>query len=200
MKKIVFFTAMLVMLPGTLLMAQDIQARIDEAKSAYKSGSLDDARFALQEALNEINQAIGKEILDLLPSEMNGLKYNDSLDDVSGSSAGYAGVYLNREYTAENKNATVEIVSDSPMLAGINSLLSMPAFMGSSQGQKRIKVHDYKALLTRSDEEGGSVSYDIQMPFGSSLLTFTTSGIAEEKEVVDMVNGLPIDQIVKLAE
>ncbi len=200
MKKILFVTAMLVLVPCTLLRSQDVQARLDEAKSAYKSGNLENARFALQEALNGINQAIGQDILAILPSEINGLKFNDSLDDVTGTSAGFAGVYVSRDYAGENRIASVEIVSDSPMLAGITSLLNMPAFVGSSPDQKRIKVQNYKALMTRSGDEEGTVSYDVQMPFGNSLLSFSTEGIEAEKEVVDMVNSLPVDQIVKLAE
>jgi len=54
-------------------------------------------------------------------------------------------------------------------------------------------------LLTKS-ESNDVVSYDIQMPFGSSMLTFETSGIPDEAEVTGLVNTLPVEEIVKLAQ
>jgi hypothetical protein len=113
---------------------------------------------------------------------------------------GFAGLYVNRSYTGENKNASIEIVGDSPMMAGINALLSMPAFMSSDPNQKRIKVSNYKALLTKSADDQGVTSYEIQLPFSSSLLTFRCTGVQNENEVVGMINTLPVDKIAKLAD
>jgi hypothetical protein len=73
--------------------AQNFDSKISEARSAYKSGNLDDARTALQEALNEVNMAIGKEVLELLPKAMKDLSFNAAEDDVNGTGVGYAGLY-----------------------------------------------------------------------------------------------------------
>ncbi len=200
MKKTLFGIVLIILIPGTGLLAQDVQARLDEAKSAYQAGNLENARFSLQEALNEINQVIGHEILDLLPSELGGMTIVETGDNVTGSTAGFAGLYINREYSGENREASVEIVSDSPLLAGINSLLAMPAFMGSDQNQKRIKVDNYRGLLTKDSDEQGMVSYDIQIPHNNLLLTFHCSGIPDEDEVIGMAGSLPVDGIVKLAQ
>ena len=59
MKKIIIILAVsLLTLPGIIIQAQDVQARLDEAAISYKSADLQDARFSLQEALNEINQVV----------------------------------------------------------------------------------------------------------------------------------------------
>ncbi len=201
MKKLLFITVLLILIPGMILQAQDVQARLDEASSSYESGNLENARFALQEALNELNQVIGKEILDLLPTEMNGMAKVEESDNVTGSGAGFAGLYVNRSYALDTTaSSSIEIVSDSPMLASINAMMTMPAFMSSDPNQKRIKIGNYKALLTKDSDDQGMVSYDIQLPFGSSLLTFSTEGINDEDEVIDMVNSLPIDEMVKLTQ
>lgn len=200
MKKLLFITVLLILIPGMILQAQDVQARLDEASSSYESGNLENARFALQEALNELNQVIGKEILDLLPAEMNGMAKVEESDNVTGS-AGFAGLYVNRSYALDTTaSSSIEIVSDSPMLASINAMMTMPAFMSSDPNQKRIKIGNYKALLTKDTDNQGMVSYDIQLPFGSSLLTFSTEGIDDEDQVIDMVNSLPIDEIVELTQ
>jgi hypothetical protein len=200
MKKLLFITVLLILIPGIILQAQDVQARLDEASSSYESGNLENARFALQEALNELNQVIGKEILDLLPAEMNGMAKVEESDNVTGS-AGFAGLYVNRSYALDTTaSSSIEIVSDSPMLASINAMMTMPAFMSSDPNQKRVKIGNYKALLTKDTDDQGMVSYDIQLPFGSSLLTFSTEGIDDEDQVIDMVNSLPIEEIVELTQ
>jgi hypothetical protein len=120
-------------------------------------------------------------------------------DEVTGTNMGFANLYVNRDYNADSSFATVEIISDSPMLASINALLAMPMMMNSDPNQKRIKIDNYKAMLNRS-EYSGTVAYEIQMPFGNSLLTFKTEGIDEETEVIALANSLPIAEIVQLAQ
>jgi hypothetical protein len=201
MKKILFtITIALTLLSGTNMFSQDIQANLDAARSSYQSGDLENARFALQEALNYINQAIGQEILGLLPSSVGGMEKTADGDNVTGTGMGFAGLFVNRTYTGANKNASVEIIGDSPMMAGINALLAMPAFLTSDPNQKRIKIGTYKALQTKSVDDQGIVTYDIQVPFTSSMLTFRCTGVPNENEVSGMANSLPVDKIAKMAE
>lgn len=182
-------------------LAQDVQARLNEAQSAYNAGNFENARFALQEALNGINQAIGKEILGLLPASLGSMNKVDGSDNVTGASLGFAGLYVNRAYAGgTDKTASIEIVSDSPLMAGINTILTLPAFMNSDPNQKRINVKGYKALMNKSTDDAGIVSYDIQMPFGNSLLTFKCTGITDENAVTGMINSLPIENFVKAAK
>jgi hypothetical protein len=201
MKKILFaITIALTLVSGTKIFSQDVQANLDKASSSYQSGDLENARFALQEALNYINQAIGQEILGLLPASIGGMEKTADGDNVTGTGMGFAGLFVNREYAGGNKNASIEIVGDSPMMAGINALLSMPAFLSSDPNQKRIKIGTYKALQTKSTDDQGVVTYDIQLPFTSSLLTFRCTGVQNETEVAGMANSIPVDKIAKLAE
>jgi hypothetical protein len=202
MRKILFaITTLLIIISGIQVKAQDVQANIDEARTSYQSGNLENARFALQQALNSINQEIAKEILALLPAEMGDMPMVEGSDDVSGSSYGYAGLYVNRSYAQDTTaSSSIEIVSDSPLLAGINALLTMPAFAYSDPNQKQIKINNYKAMLIKSEDDQGTVSYDIQLPFSSSLLTFQCTGIQDENEVIGMVNTIPVDKIVKLTQ
>ncbi len=185
--------------PGALINAQEVSTSLNEALSSYKSDNLEDARFALQGALNGINQTIGKEILAILPDEMNGMSKVEAGDNVTGINTGFAGLFINRSYTSEDRNASIEIVSDSPLLAGINTILAMPGFLTSDENQKRIKIEGYKALLTKNTDNEGLVSYDLQMPFSGSLLTFQCEGIENENEVIGMANKIPVDKIVTIA-
>jgi len=200
MKKTMIFVMLVFLMTSFQMQAQNVEAKLNEAASSYRSGDLENARFALQQALQEINQAIGTEILGMLPNEMNGMKKVETSDNVTGMSAGYAGLFVSREYTGENRNASLQILSDSPMVAGINALLSLPTFMASDPNQKRIKVAGYKALINKSTDDQGIVSYQMQLPFGSSLLTMDCTGISDEKEVTQMYETLPVEKIVKTAQ
>ncbi len=180
--------------------AQDVDKRLDEAQSAYNAGNLEAARFALQQAMNEVDLAIGQEILKLLPSNMGNMGYKEADDQVGSASMGFAGLYVNRSYTSdENASVNVQVIADSPLLAGINTILALPLF-GSDPNQKRIRVGNYRSLLQKSEGSDGQVSWDIQVPFGSSLLTLNYKGIPEENVVVEMANTLPVDQISRLVQ
>ncbi len=180
--------------------AQDVPGHLNQAVSAYGISDLQGTRTALQEALNEINQVIGKEILDLLPATLAGMEKVAVQDNVTGANLGFAGLFVSRVYSATDKNASIELVSDSPLMAGINALLSLPVFLNKDPNQKRITVKGYKALLTRSTDEAGNVSYDIQLPAGNSLLTFKCTGIPEENAVTGMINSLLLEEIMKKAQ
>ncbi len=180
--------------------AQDSEAYLDNASSEYKSGNLENARFNLQQMLQEINVAIGRDILALLPEELADMQKVEDADNASGINTGYAGIFVNRSYTAENRNAAIEIMSDSPLLSGINILLNMPIFIAGDPMQKRIKIDGQKALLTKNTSAEGKIGYDVQMAFGSTLLTFNCSGVDSENEVTAMLNKIPIQEIQKVAQ
>lgn len=187
----------------TVVMAQEFDKSLASAKAAYSSGNLEDARFNLENALREVDVAIGKEVMKVLPTTLGTLAYNPKEDNVTGMSASFAGLYVHRTYgKAQDKNAYIDIVSDSPMMAGISAILSMPMIMNSGDNnQKVIKVQGYKTLLTKQADENGQVTgYDVQTPFGNSMLTLHYSGNIIEAEITKLANSIPIEKIVSVAQ
>ena len=182
------------------LHAQDINPVLSEAKSSYSSGSLDDARFALEQALQQIDQAIGKEILKILPTNMSGMDFHEQEDNVVGTNMGFAGLFVDRNYGQGEKSASIDIIGDSPLMAGLNAMLALPAIMTQGDGnQKRIKVDGYKSLLQKDTNQEGIVSYTVQIPANSTLISLNVNGY-DENEVISMANSIPVSQIVKLAQ
>lgn len=200
MKRLMTLFLLVILFSGIQIQAQDVKSKLDEASASYRSGDLENARFALQQALQAINQAIGEEILGFLPDEMGKMKKVETSDNSTGMSAGYAGLFVSREYSGENCTGSLQIISDSPLVSGINALLALPTFMTGDPNQKRIKIGGYKALLNKSTDDQGIVSYQMQLPFGSSLLTFNSSGISGETEITQMLDTLPMEKIVKTAQ
>src|SRR5690606_30333547 len=183
--------------------AQEFDKSLASAKSAYNSGNLEDARFNLENALREIDAAIGREILKVLPTSLGGLNSDSKSDQVTGMSGGLTGgLYVQRTYGSQDKSATVDIISDSPLMAGVNAILAMPMIMNSGDSnQKVVKVQGYKSLLTREVDENNQTSgYQLQTPFGSSLLTLDYNGAISEADLLKIANTLPLEKIITLAQ
>ncbi|PKP53262.1 MAG: hypothetical protein CVT92_05135 [Bacteroidetes bacterium HGW-Bacteroidetes-1] len=198
MKKIIV-TMVMALMTVISLEAQSFNTQIGEAQSFYKSGDLHGTRFALQTALNEIDRAIGAEILKIIPEKMDDMIFVESDDNITATSMGFAGLFVSRSYLSEGKNASITIISDAPFLTGINAILALPSF-ASDPNQKKIKVGNNRALLQKSEDETGEISWDVQLPFGSTLLTFHCEGVKDEKTIIDMANTIPMDKIARFAQ
>ncbi len=196
MKKHIITLAVLVCMCLTSK-AQNTPTQLDEALIAYKAGKLQDARFALQEALDELDRVIGAEILQLFPPQLGSLNAEKGSDQVTGGSSGIGrmGFFVSRNYKSDSHNtASLQIIGDSPALTGINALLALPVF-APDPNQKRIRVGNYRGILRRSQTEEGLSSWECQIPFGNSLLTLQCSGSMDEKAVTDMAAMIPMDKI-----
>jgi len=174
---------------------QDFNKYAGTAKAAYASGKLEDSRFAMQQMLQELDMISGKETLKILPTQMGILSAVAGKDNVSGAS-GFAGVIIHREYGSGEKTASIEIISNSPIIASVNAILAIP-FIGSAGNgdQKVIKIQGYKALVQKQVGDDKKVSYDVQVPLSSTLLTLKTENLDED--IVKLANTLPVSQIAK---
>ncbi|MEQ8412952.1 MAG: hypothetical protein RIB71_00750 [Imperialibacter sp.] len=199
MKKI-YLLALIVTVFGLTASAQnDFTASTATAKNEYKAGNLEEARFALQQSLAEVDKEIGKEILGILPKSIAGFSFVEANDNVSGNSSSFGGLFVHRDYGDTTKSVAIDLMDNSPMLAGINSLLAMPMIMNSSDGsQKVVKVSGYKALLQRKDATQAVGGYTLQIPFNQSLFTLDFDGAFTESEVTSAANAMPISEVAKL--
>ncbi len=71
--------------------------------------------------------------------------------------------------------------------------------MMSNGNNKIIKVQGYKGQLAKSDEGNGQANYTIQIPLGSSLVTFTAKNTTDT-QITTWANTLPLQQIAKLLQ
>jgi len=179
---------------------QDFSENITTARNSYSAGNLEDARFAMQQMLNDLDMAIGKEVLKMLPAKMGAMNSNSANDNVTANT-GLVGVIIHRDYGTGENICNLDLMSNSPLVASINAILSIP-FMGNSGDgtQKVIKIDGYKGMLQKSvDEETKKTDYTLQVPIGSTLLTFTAPN-ATEDDVIRMANTIPLGQITKLVQ
>lgn len=179
---------------------QDFEKRLTEAKSAFAANKLDDARFAMQQMMQELDIITGKEVLKLLPPKMDTKDANKSRDNVSGAS-GWAGVVVHREFglPADTNLYTVEVITNSPLLGMVNQILNMPLLAGANPDQKIIRIGGYKALCNRTTGRNGADEYDVQIPLQSSLITLKAPGLPQDKVIV-LANTIPVGDIAKLIQ
>lgn len=177
--------------------AQDFTQQIAAAKTSYSSGKLADAHFSLEQAIQEIDMIVGKEILKLLPDKMNEQQMVQSDDQVTAN-VGFVGATVHRSYG--QNGSSVEIISNSPMIATLNSFLNMPLIGGMMRNSttKVVKIQGYKSRLEKQgDNENGKPDYELQIPFKSTLITVSAKGM-DEKEVLSFANNIPLDKIAAL--
>ena len=185
---------------------QDFAKHLAEARTAYAAGKLDDSRFAMQQMMQELDIITGKEVLKLLPPKMMNENALTASDNVTGAS-GFFGVLIHREYgvaakgnaadSMMNKNISLEIISNSPIIGTINALLSMP-FIGNSGDQKIVKINGYKALVSKSGSDT-TPEWELQLPLNNSLVTLRAPGRSQD-DVIKMANTLPVAEIAKMLQ
>lgn len=199
MKKIVLVIGGLI--AGATAMAQDFDKNIATARTTYSSGNLQDARFAMEQMLRDLDIAIGKEILKLLPTTIGSLPAVQKDDNVSGS-GGYVGLYVNRHYGADPKRASIEIINNSPLINSLNAILSMPVIGGMmrDENQKVVKVQGYKSILNKQvNTETGKTNYELQIPMNNTLLTVKMDDTSEG-EITGVANTIQLAKIVQIAQ
>ncbi|MBL7861290.1 MAG: hypothetical protein JNJ65_09010 [Cyclobacteriaceae bacterium] len=181
--------------------AQDFDKNLASARSTYSAGDLQDARFAMEQMLRDLDIAIGKEILKLLPTKIGSLAVNEKEDNLSGTGA-YAGLYVNRHYGADPKRASIEIINNSPLINSLNAILNMPVIGGMMQdeNQKTVKIQGYKSILNKQViAETGKTNYELQIPMNNTLVTLRIDDTTEG-EITAAANTIPLAKIVQMAQ
>jgi hypothetical protein len=181
--------------------AQDFTKAMTTAKTAYNTGKLEETHFALQQAMQEIDLIVGKEVLLLLPPKMDTMASNVKDDNVA-SNVGFIGATIHRSYGSATRKADLSIISNSPLVAMMNSLLNTPMLGGMmNDGKtKTVKVQGYKARLEKQPGSADDKNdYELQIPLGSALITFKVDDCTDT-QILDMANSIPLPQIAKLIQ
>ena len=179
--------------------AQDFSKDLADAKSSYSAGKLADAHFSLEQAIQEIDMVVGKEVLKLLPESMNGENAASGNDQVTAN-VGFVGATIHRAYG--DSGSQVEIISNSPLIATLNTFLNMPLVGGLMRNSttKVIKVQGYKSRLEKQgDNANGKPNYQLQIPFKSALVSITANGM-DENNIISFANSIALDKIAALIQ
>ncbi|HEY4198012.1 MAG TPA: hypothetical protein VGM63_20865 [Mucilaginibacter sp.] len=181
-------------------LAQDFTKAMATAKTSYSAGKLEDAHFALLQAMQEVDLTVGKEVLKLLPTKMDVME-TIAKDDNVASNVGFIGATIHRSYTKGTRKADITIISNSPLIGMTNAVLNMPfAGMMSNGNNKNVKIQGYKARLEKqSGSTSDKNSYELQIPLGTALFTFKVDDCTDA-QILAFADTIPLQQIAKLIE
>jgi len=204
MKKL--FIIILALGAGLMANAQDFKSDIANARTNYSAGKLSDAHFNIQQAMQELDLIVGKEVIKTLPGKMDTLSVNTNDDNVTVN-VGYLGATIHRSwgntagFNTAAKHADLSIVTNSPLIAGINAFLNMPILGGmmNTDKSKSIKVQGYKARLEKNDGMNNQADYTVEIPLTNTLITFKVTNTTNT-EILNLVNTIPLQQIAKLLQ
>lgn len=199
MKNIIVVMALML---GSAAVAQDFEKNMASAKTAYDAGDLENARFAMEQMLRDLDIAIGKEIMAMLPTQLGDLSYDDKDDNVTGSGGGVGtGLFVHRSYGKEAKTGKIDVINNSPMITSINAFLALPLMGKSADGtQKVVKIQGYKSVLNKNvDEVTGKTGYTLQVPMSNTLFTMEMNDIGED-EIQQLANSIPLGKIAQIAQ
>ncbi|MEI6575630.1 MAG: hypothetical protein WCO63_05560 [Bacteroidota bacterium] len=172
----------------------DVLASIKSAKTAYEAKNYGDARFAVRQAIQGVELEIGKNILKTLPDRADGLPKEDKEDLVTSTGSGFAGLTIQRVYRTDNKELTLSIMNDAPMLMGINMYLNNPGVSSndSENKVKQIQFNEYRGVLQYDQSSG----YTVSVPFGQASL-FVVKGVNYKNEN-DILNAAKLFDLNKI--
>lgn len=198
MKKIALFTIMFASL--NLNAQSQAETFIKEAQDFLVKKDYKQAQLSLQDAINDINTMLAKQVAESLPAEINGLK-KDGEAEVNTAAMGFVGggMQITQRYSNpknEDNDAEVQIIANSPMLAAMNMYITNPGMMGSEY--KSVRVGTTRAILKSEmeDEDGKKVrNTEIQIPLTQTMITINANGFATEKDELDFATKLDMAKI-----
>ena len=169
------------------------------AKKEYKQ-----AQLSLQDAINDINGLLARQVAESLPPEINGLKAEGEAEVNSGGMGMIGGgMQVIKRYRNEKLNgndAEVQILANSPMLATMNMYLTNPGMLGP--GYKSVRVGTNRAILKNEmqDFDDNSAtkkirSTEIQIPLGQTLITLHANGFATEQDELAFATKLDLEKM-----
>ena len=179
---------------------QDLGKYLATAKSSYNANKLEDAHFALQQAIAELDILTGKKVLEMLPPALDSMKANTKEDKVYAN-VGFLGATIHRAWGSA-QGAELDIINNSPLITTLNTFLNTPFIGGmmNSEKSKSVKVQGYKARLNNNGENtSGPSEYELQIPLSTALVTFKVNG-ATQDQVLKYANSLPLQEIAKLIQ
>ena len=196
-----FLTFIAVIAIASYSNAQDFAKAMATAKTSYSAGKLEETHFALQQAMQEVDLVVGREVLKLLPPKLDAMETVAKDDNVT-SNIGYIGATIHRAYGKDNRKADISIISNSPLVAMTNTILNTPMLGGMMNNgkTKTVKVQGYKARL---EKQAGSTAdkndYELQIPLGSAMITFKVDDCTDT-QILAFADTIPLQKIAKLIE
>ena len=153
----------------------DISDTMQEAMASYKKGDLVQTREDLVYVMELLKQKKGDSIKGFLPDALSGWSGEEAVSETAGSGMLGGGSTVSRTYTKDKSNIIIAVVTDSPLLQGLGSIIGNPMF---SSGGKLKRINREKATIKYdSKRKRGEITIMLDKRF---LITIKGENVSEE--------------------
>ncbi len=147
------------LMPAGLARADEVADLIQRGLKLYQDGKLSQAMEELNFALAQMRQKKAEALVATFPEPPAGWVADKPSSESAG--AGFLGGGVRASQTYRQKNgqgrATIEMITDSPLIQSMATLLSNPMFLqGGAQG-KLVRVNGQKGLLKERSPKQASL-------------------------------------------
>lgn len=182
--------AVTALLAGTTAMVRagdEILDALDQARNAYKSGDMSNAKQSLDFASQLIGQRNAEGFAALLPNPLPGWKADRAQSTAVGAVMFGASVASRSYSNAQGENVEVQITGDSAMVMQFATLLSNPQFAGAMG--KLIRVGSQRAIQ--------SADGDINLVIANKFLV-TVQGSASAADKAAYAQAVDVLKLTKM--
>jgi hypothetical protein len=170
-----------------VLAADDVIDAIDQARKAYQSGDLANAKQSLDLASQLIGQKNAEAFAALLPAPLAGWKAEKAQTAAVGN-VGFGASTASRSYTnAKGENVEVQITGDSAMVTQIATMLANPQIAGAMG--KIVRVGNQRAI---QNPEG-----DVHMVIANKYMV-VVSGSADAAAKMAYAQAVDVAKLAKM--
>lgn len=168
--------------------ADDVSDAIAEAKAAYDAGDLSGTKQSLDLAGQLVAQRQAEGLARLLPEPPAG--WTAEAADTSGGMGSFlgGGLVVKRVYAKADKDVTIQLMANSPILGSLAPLFSNVQMLGGMG--KAFRQKGRVGVLTGEGE--------IQMVLGKSYLTVSGSGSeADKRAMLELIDVAAVEGFAK---
>lgn len=145
--------------------ADPVPGQIDAARAAYQKNDLPRTARALEAALADIHERLGKALAETMPPAATGWQADPP--EIQGLGQVGGGLAVTRAYGKGEESLNASLFLDSPAVEAAAALFTNPTATAAQPNMKRIKVGNEDALL-RFD--AANKSGEITMVLGNRIL------------------------------
>ncbi|WP_446011627.1 hypothetical protein [Candidatus Electrothrix sp.] len=172
----------------------DVLTTIQEAVKQYKLGQFAGAISNLDYATQLIRQKKSDRMKALLPEPLKDWQAKAATAQALGTAVFGGGVTVSREYyTDKGASLSIEIVSDSPVLQSILTMLNNPMFAGAAGG--RIKTIKGQQAMIKYDKNERKGEMNI-VTANRFMVTVKGHGV-EQETLLKFAEAVDYDALVK---
>ena len=174
--------------------ADEITTLIKKAEVLYKNGHYDQAIEELKFVIGQIQTHQMDEYKKLLPSPPWGWKGKEPTGSVAGPAFLGGGIQVSRVYTGPSgKEVKISIVSQSPLVRSLLSLLSNLSILGES-GNTKFFIYKGEKAIERFYPQEKRGELDIAMA-NRALISIKGEGVTEASTLRMFLDKLPWNKL-----